>query len=141
MPQQDLKPILLVEDDTVDAMAVKKAFEYLHIKNKLIHVTNGEDALEYLHNKDNARPQIILLDLNMPRISGVEFMEIVKADGVLKKIPVIILTTSKAEQDRVKTFELGVAGYIMKPMDHSNFIEMMDKIHQYWELTLFPDDY
>ena len=140
-PEQDLKPILLVEDDTIDSMAVKKAFGYLHIRNKLTIVTNGEEALKFLRNKDNERPQIILLDLNMPRMNGVEFMKIAKADDELKKIPVIILTTSQAEQDRVKAFNLGVAGYIMKPMDHDNFIEMMDKIHQYWELTLFPEDY
>jgi CheY-like chemotaxis protein len=138
---QDLKPILLVEDDTIDAMAVKKSFKLLHIKNKLTVVTNGEEALNYLRNKDNTKPQIILLDLNMPRMGGIEFMKIAKADPQLKIIPVIILTTSQAEQDRVKTFELGVAGYIMKPMDHNNFIEMMDKIHQYWEMSLFPEDY
>jgi CheY-like chemotaxis protein len=141
MPQQDVKPILLVEDDTVDAMSVKRAFEHLHIKNQLVLVTNGEEALEYLRNKDNAKPQIVLLDLNMPRMNGIEFMKIAKADNDLKKIPVVILTTSKAEQDRVETFNLGAAGYVMKPMDHEDFIGMMDKIHQYWEMTLFPDDY
>lgn len=141
MSQQGLRPILLVEDDTVDAMAVKKAFQHLRIKNKVAHVTNGEEALDYLRNKDNPRPQIILLDLNMPRMSGIEFMKIAKADDVLKRIPVIVLTTSQADQDRIETFKLGVAGYIMKPMDHSAFIDMMDKIHQYWELTLFPEDY
>ena len=141
IPQQDLKPILLVEDDTIDAMAVKKAFEYLHIRNKLAVVTNGEEALEYLKDKNNAKPQIILLDLNMPRMNGIEFMKIAKADDRMKRIPVVILTTSKAEQDRVITFGLGAAGYIMKPVDHGDFIKMMDKIHQYWEMTLFPDSY
>ena len=139
--QRDFKPILLVEDDTVDAMAVKKAFEYLHIKNKLVMVTNGEEALEYLRDKDSTRPLIVLLDLNMPRMGGVEFMKIVKADDQMRGIPVVILTTSKAEQDRVETFKLGAAGYIMKPMDHGDFVEMMEKIHQYWEMTSFPDSY
>jgi CheY-like chemotaxis protein len=140
VPKQGIKPILLVEDDTVDAMAVKKAFEHLRIKNKLAIVTNGEEALEYLRNENNPKPQIILLDLNMPKMGGVEFMKIAKADDQLKRIPVVILTTSKAEQDRVITFHLGAAGYIMKPMEHEDFIEMMDKIHQYWEMTLFPND-
>ena len=140
-PKQDIKPILLVEDDTIDAMAVKKAFKYLHIKNNLFIVGNGEEALEYLRDEDNARPQIILLDLNMPKMGGIEFMKIAKADDKMKRIPVVILTTSKAEQDRVITFQLGAAGYIMKPMDHNDFIEMMEKIHQYWEMTIFPDDY
>ncbi len=139
--QKDIKPILLVEDDTVDTMSVKRAFQHLHIKNNLVNAANGEEALEYLRNKDNARPQIILLDLNMPRMNGVEFLKIVKADDHLKNIPVIILTTSKADQDRVETFKLSIAGYIMKPMNHEDFIEMMDRIHQYWEMTLFPEDY
>jgi len=141
MPKLGIKPVLLVEDDTIDAMAVKKAFKYLHIKNNLFIVGNGEEALEYLRNKDNPKPQIILLDLNMPKMGGVEFMKIAKADDQLKRIPVVILTTSKAEQDRVITFNLGAAGYMMKPMEHEDFIEMMDIIHQYWEMTLFPDDY
>lgn len=138
--QQDVKPILLVEDDVVDTMSVKRAFQHLHIKNKLVHVANGEEALEYLRNKDNVKPQIILLDLNMPRMNGVEFLKIAKADERLRSIPVIILTTSRAEQDRVETFNLSVAGYIMKPMNHEDFIGMMDRIHQYWEMTLFPED-
>jgi CheY-like chemotaxis protein len=141
IPKQDIKPVLLAEDDIIDAMAVKKAFKHLHIKNNLFIVTNGEEALEFLRDKDNPKPQIILLDLNMPKMGGIEFMKIAKADDKLRNIPVVILTTSKAEQDRVITFRLGAAGYIMKPMDHNDFIEMMDTIHQYWELTLFPDDY
>jgi CheY-like chemotaxis protein len=141
IPKQGIKPILLVEDDTVDAMAVKKAFEQLRIKNKLVIVTNGEEALEYLRNENNPKPQVILLDLNMPKMGGVEFMKIAKADDRLKRVPVVILTTSRAEQDRVATFHLGAAGYIMKPMEHDDFVEMMDKIYQYWELTLFPNNY
>lgn len=140
MSQQDSKTVLLVEDDTVDAMAVEKALNYLHISDKLAHVINGEEALKYLSNKDNIKPQIILLDLNMPKMSGVEFMKIAKADNSLKKIPVVILTTSKDKQDREQTFELGVAGYIVKPLNHKKFVEIMGKIKQYWDLTLFPDN-
>jgi len=140
MPQQDCKTILLVEDDTVDAMAVKKALEYLHINDKLAHVINGEEALEYLNNEANDKPHIILLDLNMPKMSGVEFMKVAKADSSLKKIPVVVLTTSRDNQDRKKTFELGVAGYIVKPLNLKKFMEIMEKIQQYWDLTLFPDD-
>ena len=94
---------------------------------------------EYLRDENNPKPQVILLDLNMPKMGGIEFMKIVKADDRLKGIPVVILTTSKAEQDRVMTFHLGAAGYIMKPLEHEDFITMMEKIHQYWEMTLFPD--
>ncbi|OHB54077.1 MAG: two-component system response regulator [Planctomycetes bacterium RBG_13_44_8b] len=141
MQQQVLKSILLVEDDIVDAMAVKRAFDHLHVTNELVHVINGEEALDYLKNIDNVKPQIILLDLNMPRMNGIEFMKIIKADDNLKNIPVVILTTSNAEQDRVQAFNLGIAGYIVKPVDHNNFIDMMSKIHQYWEMTLFPESY
>ncbi|MBN1392087.1 MAG: response regulator [Sedimentisphaerales bacterium] len=141
MPQQDMKPVLLVEDDVVDVMSVTKAFQYLHIRNPLVHVQNGEEALAYLRNKDNPKPQIILLDLNMPKMNGVEFMKVAKADNHLKNVPVIVLTTSSDERDRVETFKLGVAGYIMKPLNHQDFIEMMDKIHQYWEMAIFPDEY
>jgi len=141
MLQQNYKPVLLVEDDTVDAMAVEKAFKHLNIKNKLAHTTNGEEALEYLKNTDNTKPGIIFLDLNMPKMGGIEFMKVIKADDNLKKIPVVILTTSKTEQDRIKSFDLGIAGYIMKPMYQNSLIEMIDKIHQYWGMTIFPDDY
>ena len=141
MPEENLKPVLLVEDDEVDAMSVKRAFQHLHIMNELVIAKNGEEAIEYLRNKGNARPQIVLLDLNMPKMNGIEFMKIVKADDALKKIPVVILTTSQAEQDRVETFSLGAAGYVAKPMNHNDFIGIMDKIHQYWEMTLFPDEY
>jgi CheY-like chemotaxis protein len=141
MLQQDYKPVLLVEDDTVDAMAVEKAFRHLNIKNKLAHATNGEEAIEYLKNAGNPKPGIIFLDLNMPKMGGIEFMKVIKADDSLKKIPIVILTTSKTEQDRVKTFDLGIAGYIMKPMHHKSLIEMIDKIYKYWEMTIFPDDY
>jgi CheY-like chemotaxis protein len=141
MLQQAIKPVLLVEDDIVDAMAVKRAFNSLHVKNELAHVNNGEEALDYLKNKDNPKPQIILLDLNMPRMSGIELMKIIKIDDYLKNIPVIILTTSKADQDRIETFNLGIAGYIVKPVDNSSFIDVINKIHQYWEMTLFPENY
>ena len=103
MLKQDYKPVLLVEDDTVDAMAVEKAFRHLSIKNKLAHVINGEEALEYLQNSNNPIPGIIFLDLNMPKMGGIEFMKVIKADNDLKKIPIVILTTSKTEQDRIKT--------------------------------------
>jgi len=90
---RNLKPILLVEDDDVDVMTVERVFKDLKIKNQLVSTANGEEALEYLKNSGNKKSCIILLDLNMPKMNGIEFLKIVKADEVLKKIPVIVLTT------------------------------------------------
>ena len=112
---KDFRPILLVEDDTVDVKAITRAFEELKIRNKLVHVANGEEALNYLRNSRNKKPCVILLDLNMPKMDGVEFLRAVKSDKNLKQIPVVVLTVSSQEQDVVESFNLGVAGYITKP--------------------------
>jgi CheY-like chemotaxis protein len=102
-------PILLVEDDNVDVMTVKRALKDLNIKNQLVSTANGEEALEYLKNNDNNKPCIILLDLNMPKMNGIEFLTIIKADKTLKTIPVIVLTTSSQQQDIAESFKFSVA--------------------------------
>ena len=107
---RSFKPILLAEDDTVDAMTVKRALNDLHITNTLVRVTDGEQALEYLRDSANAEPCVILLDLNMPKMNGVEFLKIAKADDRLKCIPVVVLTTSKADQDRFECFNYSLQG-------------------------------
>jgi CheY-like chemotaxis protein len=131
-------PILLLEDDIIDQMAVQRAFKELKITKKLIIVNNGEEALEFLKNKKNKRPRIILLDLNMPRMNGIEFLGIVKKDKDLKKIPVVVLTTSKEENDKMESFNLGIAGYIVKPVDYHNFLEAVRAIDVYWSLSELP---
>ena len=134
------KTILLVEDDKVDAMAVKRALRDLKVTNPLEHRINGEEALEYLRaNLDNP-PAIVLLDLNMPRMNGLEFLKVAKADPELRGLPVIVLTTSKEEQDRVASYDLGVAGYMIKPVDYPQFIEVIRTIHMYWTLSELPTD-
>lgn len=133
------KPVLLVEDDNVDAMTVARAFKELKILNPLVHRTNGEEALEYLKDESNLQPCIILLDLNMPRMNGTEFLKIAKADDVLKKIPVVVLTTSKEERDIVESFKLSVAGYIVKPVDYKKFVETIRTIDLYWTLSELPN--
>ena len=135
---RSFKPILLVEDDTVDAMTVKRALKDLNVTNTLVRVTNGEQALEYLQNSDNAEPCVILLDLNMPKMNGVEFLKIAKADDRLKCIPVVILTTSKADQDRFECFNYSAAGYIVKPVDYKGFVEAMRILNLYWTLSELP---
>jgi CheY-like chemotaxis protein len=136
---RNLKPVLLVEDDYVDAMTVKRAFSDLKVTNPLIHKLNGEEALEYLRGEGGQKPCVILLDLNMPKMNGIEFLKIAKADDELKKIPVIVLTTSKSDEDRVETFGLSVAGYMIKPTDYKKFVETVRVIDLYWSLSELPE--
>jgi len=132
------KPILLVEDDKVDAMTVKRAFKEVKVKNKLVVVENGEEALEYLMNDVNEKPCIILLDLNMPKMNGIEFLSVAKNEKKIKSIPVIVLTTSKAEQDRIDSFQFSIAGYMIKPVNFMQFVETIRTIQLYWTLSELP---
>lgn len=133
------KPILLVEDDNVDAMTVKRAFKDLKVTNPLSHTVNGEEALEYLRDPGNQRPCVILLDLNMPKMNGIEFLKIAKNDASLKKIPIVVLTTSNEERDIVESFKLSVAGYIIKPVDYQKFVEAIKTLDLYWTLSELPE--
>lgn len=135
-------PILLVEDDQVDVMTVQRAFKKNKIVNTLYVCSNGEDALNFLrHEKAYSdtekylKPGIILLDLNMPVMNGIEFLKVIKADKDLKQIPVIVLTTSKEEEDRFKSFSMSVAGYIIKPVEFEKFVEAVRLIDLYWTLS------
>jgi CheY-like chemotaxis protein len=134
--------ILLVEDDDVDAENVIRAFKKNRITNPLHITVNGEDALAFLRNqgkyenkKSFPRPGIILLDLNMPVMNGIEFLKIAKADKHLKNIPIVVLTTSREENDRVESFNLSVAGYIIKPVDFNKFVEVVKAFDVYWTLS------
>jgi CheY-like chemotaxis protein len=134
------KPILLVEDDDVDAMTAKRALGDLRITNPLVHAANGEQALRYLRDKDNKKPCLILLDLNMPKMNGIEFLKTVKVDNGLRKIPVVVLTTSRNEKDIVESFELSAAGYVVKPADYKKFVEAVRAINLYWALSELPNE-
>ncbi|MDQ7798282.1 MAG: response regulator [Candidatus Edwardsbacteria bacterium] len=138
-------PVLLVDDDQVDIMTVQRAFKVNNIVNPLKITGNGREALDYLKqegkykNPDaSPRPGIILLDLNMPIMNGIEFLKIAKADSELRKIPVIVLTTSKEENDRVESFNLSVAGYIIKPVEFEKFVEAVRVLNLYWTLSELP---
>jgi CheY-like chemotaxis protein len=124
--------LLLVEDDRVDAMTVKRALKQVGVTNPLHHVTDGEQALEYLRNSANQRPGLILLDINMPRMNGIEFLSIAKQDPSLRAIPVVVLTTSQEEKDRLASFDLSAAGYMMKPVDYDQFVDVMRTVRDYW---------
>jgi len=135
---QNSRPILLVEDDSVDAMTVKRALKDLNVTNPMVRATNGEEALEYLSNASNNKPCVILLDLNMPKMNGIEFLKVAKADPKLRGIPAIVLTTSKDDRDKVDSFKLSVAGYIVKPVDYKKFVEAIKIINLYWTLSELP---
>ena len=137
---RSMKPIMLVEDDHVDAMTLKRALKDLKVANQLVHRVNGEEALEYLRDSASAIPCVVFLDLNMPKMNGIEFLQIVKADSNLRRIPVIVFTTSQNEWDRFETFNLSAAGYIVKPADYKSFVEAIRTVQLYWTLSEFPDE-
>lgn len=132
------KPILLVEDDQVDTMTVIRALKEIHVTNRLVHLENGEEAVNYLRDSESEKPCIILLDLNMPVMNGIEFLQVVKRDDHLKRIPVVVLTTSEEQQDKVNSFNMGVAGYMTKPVDYRQFVEVMRSIDAYWTISEMP---
>jgi len=135
-------PILLVEDDEVDVMTVKRAFAKNNITNPLYICSNGEDALQFLKHEgaysgpeSPPRPGIILLDINMPVMNGIEFLKIMKEDPKFRSIPVIVLSTSREEEDRTRSFNLSAAGYIVKPVEFEKFVEAVGLIDRYWTLS------
>jgi CheY-like chemotaxis protein len=131
--------ILLVEDDQVDVMNVKRAFKKNDITNPLWIVGNGVEALEKLRGGEIPLSRLlVLLDLNMPRMNGIEFLRALRADADLRHLPVVVLTTSDDERDRVEAYNLNVAGYIVKPVTFVNFCEAMSTLNKYWSLVEMP---
>ena len=131
--------ILLVEDDQVDIMNVKRAFDKNRITNPLYVATDGLEALDML--RTNAVPadrRLILLDLNMPKMSGIEFLRELRADAALSSTPVVVLTTSNDERDKIDAYNLNVAGYLLKPVTFINFVEVMAALNKYWTLVELP---
>jgi CheY-like chemotaxis protein len=133
------RPILLVEDDRVDVLTVKRAFRDIPITQKLAVVNNGEEALEYLRSSQNEKPYLIFLDLNMPKMNGIEFLKVIKNDDELKLIPVIVLTSSKEKKDKLESYNWGVAGYVLKPVGYQELVEIIKAIDHYWSLNELPD--
>lgn len=136
--------ILLVEDDEVDVMNVKRAFKRNRITNPLFVAGNGLEGLEMLrgqHSSGNNVPdtrRIILLDINMPKMNGIEFLQELRKDDDLAPTPVVVLTTSDEDQDRIEAYKLNVAGYILKPVTFSSFAEVMAALNRYWTLCEMP---
>jgi len=132
------KPILLVDDDDAEAMTVKRVFNELHVHNAFVRHSNGEDALGYLRSTKGKGPCVILLDLNMPRMNGIDFLATVKADAELRMLPVIILSVSNDENDKNRCFELCAAGYIVKPDKYEELVKAMNTLNTYWTLSELP---
>jgi CheY-like chemotaxis protein len=134
--------IMLVEDDQVDVMNVKRAFRKLRISNPLHVASNGLEALGMLRADGEAPvrplPKIILLDLNMPKMNGIEFLTALRADADLRRISVFVLTTSDDDRDMVAAYDLNVAGYILKPVESPAFMEAVSTLGMYWSLIEMP---
>lgn len=126
--------ILLIEDDIIEVMKLKRAISTLGLNHSITEANNGEDALKLLEQKDNL-PDFILLDLNMPKISGIEFLKILKADERLRFIPTIILTTSSNQRDLLACYETGIAGYLLKPLKYEDYVSKIEKLLAYWSMN------
>lgn len=133
------KPLLLVEDDLIDVMTLRRAMVELGISNTLVHCRNGEEAMRYLSNESNAKPCLIFLDLNMPKMNGIEFIEEIKSDGIYRQIPIVVLTTSDNLRDIAEAFEHSVAGYMLKPNGYTEFVKTVRIIRDYWGLSKLPN--
>ncbi len=129
----DLK-VLLIEDDTIEIMKLHRVVSSLPLNYKIIEAKNGEEALDILEKKDEI-PDIILLDLNMPKISGIEFLSILKENPSLKYIPTIILTTSNNQKDLLECYKIGIAGYILKPLKYEDYVSKIEKLLAYWSIN------
>ena len=131
--------ILLVEDDQVDVMNVKRAFEKNKILNPLYVAVNGLEALQMLRDGSvPAQRRLVLLDLNMPAMGGIEFLRELRADPKLRLTPVVVLTTSGDEKDRLDAYDFHVAGYLRKPVEFPNFMELTAALNKYWTLVDMP---
>ncbi len=125
--------VLFIEDDMIESMKMQRAISKFESKHNIIEAKNGEEALAIL-NEGNL-PDIILLDLNMPRMSGIEFLGVLKANPRFKYLPTIILTTSENRVDLLKCFEIGIAGYIIKPLKYEDYEFKLKRVFDYWEIS------
>jgi len=137
--------ILIADDDADDRLLIEQAFRETHLVSNLYFVEDGEELLDYLYKRppfeSASRPSLIILDLNMPRKNGVQALQEIKANEQFRKIPIVVLTTSTAEEDILRTYDLGVSSYISKPFDYNTLLEITKTIKKYWIDTVsLPDD-
>jgi CheY-like chemotaxis protein len=137
--------VLIAEDDEHDIVATKRAWKKHNIANPLRVVNDGEECLDFLHQRGKysepglaPRPGIVLLDIKMPKMDGLAVLKHIREEDELHRLPVIILTTSKAEEDRLKSYDLGANAFIVKPVGFENFCEAVKTINLFWELVELP---
>ena len=123
--------ILLIEDDLIEVMKFNRVLKTLGLNHKIIEANNGEEALSILKIKEII-PDIIILDLNMPKINGIEFLRILKGDDFLKFMPAIVLTTSSNHKDVLECYKIGIAGYVLKPLKYEDYVDRIKKMLEYW---------
>lgn len=130
--------ILVVEDDEVDRLNIQRSFKKVNIINPLYFAEDGLIALEKLASEEIKKPLLILLDIKMPRMNGLEFLTKLRQDDTWKSVPVVILTTSADEKDKVEAYNLNVAGYVVKPVEFEGFLGAVATIGSYWSMCEFP---
>ena len=140
----DFGRILLVEDSVRDAKMTLKALETHHLANEVFHVRDGVEALDFLYRREkfsgrnNGQPAVVLLDLKMPRIDGLEVLRQIKADADLRVIPVVIMTSSREEQDVIESYKLGINAYVVKPIKFHSFVEAVQRVGAFWAIVNEP---
>lgn len=138
--------VLMAEDDEHDILATRRAWKNHHINNPLHIVNDGEECLDFLHRRGKysepgvaPRPGILLLDIRMPKMDGLTVLKHIREDKQLRRLPVIILTTSRAEEDRLRSYDLGANAYIVKPVGFKNFSDAVRTINLFWQLVDLPE--
>jgi two-component system, response regulator len=146
MAEKDPFPVLLAEDNHDDIVAIRRAWKQAKIANPLFVVRNGEECLDFLYQRgassepDTAPwPGLLLLDIRMPRLDGLQVLKRIRAEKGLRRLPVVILTTSKDEEDRLTSYDLGVNAYITKPVGFDNLTKAIEAINVFWQLVELPD--
>ena len=143
-PIAELRRILLAEDSANDVELTLAALEQHHLANEIVVVRDGAEALDYLYargvhaGRPSGNPALLVLDLKMPRVDGLDVLRIIKADAALKTMPVVMLTSSREEQDLIASYELGVNSYVVKPVDFAEFMEAVRQIGVFWAIVNEP---
>jgi len=126
--------ILLIEDDAIEVMKLNRTVSSLQLNHSIVEANNGEEALVKLRSGDNP-PDVILLDLNMPKMNGIEFLKVLKGDKSINHIPIIILTTSNNKKDLLSCYKIGISGYISKPLKYDDYVTKINTTLEYWSIN------
>ena len=135
---KDIIEILLIEDNPDDAELTIRTLKKNNFANHLIHLEDGQEALDFLFNDENTMPKLILLDLKMPRVDGIDVLRKLKSDEKKRTIPVVVLTSSKEEKDIVEAYQLGINAYIVKPVDFDQFVKAVTQVGLFWMILNQP---